>query len=179
MKRFLPRMPSIASMQRGFNATLVLGCGGHWPALTTCNSIPSIVRIVKITGHCLTVYTCSELPATNARGAGGFVAAGAATQYEAESRPSFAAAIYTGWNERLVPARERVPEIPPEMHADIALTVSRRTQPVQELPKEHRLAWAEPTCVVLKLSAQCDRSTRTRQWRLCRSTHRGRQRTGQ
>jgi hypothetical protein len=28
---------------------------------------------------------------------------------------------------------------------------SRRTQPVQELPKEHRLAWAEPTCVVLKL----------------------------
>jgi len=40
--------------------------------------------------------------------AGGFVAAGAATQYDAESRPSFAAAIYAGWNERPVPA-----DVPP------------------------------------------------------------------
>ena len=40
--------------------------------------------------------------------AGGFVAAGAATQYDAESRPSFAAAIYAGWNERPMPA-----DVPP------------------------------------------------------------------
>jgi acetyl esterase/lipase len=36
--------------------------------------------------------------------AGGFVAAGAATQYDAESRPSFAAPIYAVWPERPVPA---------------------------------------------------------------------------
>jgi acetyl esterase/lipase len=40
--------------------------------------------------------------------AGGFVAAGAATEYDAESRPSFAACIYAGWNERRVPA-----DVPP------------------------------------------------------------------
>jgi acetyl esterase/lipase len=40
--------------------------------------------------------------------AGGFVAAGAATRYDAESRPSFAAAIYAGWNEHPVPA-----DVPP------------------------------------------------------------------
>jgi acetyl esterase/lipase len=40
--------------------------------------------------------------------AGGFVAAGAASQYDTESRPNFAAAIYTGWNERSVPA-----DVPP------------------------------------------------------------------
>ena len=40
--------------------------------------------------------------------AGGFVAAGAASQYDTESRPNFAAAIYTGWNERPVQA-----DVPP------------------------------------------------------------------
>jgi acetyl esterase/lipase len=40
--------------------------------------------------------------------AGGFVAVGAATEYDAESRPSFAAAIYAGWNEHPVPA-----DVPP------------------------------------------------------------------
>jgi acetyl esterase/lipase len=36
--------------------------------------------------------------------AGGAVAAGAATEYDAESRPSFAAPIYAVWNARPVPA---------------------------------------------------------------------------
>jgi acetyl esterase/lipase len=36
--------------------------------------------------------------------AGGYVTAGAATDYDAESRPSFAAPIYAPWHERPVPA---------------------------------------------------------------------------
>ncbi len=36
--------------------------------------------------------------------AGGYVAAGAATEYDAESRPTFAAPIYAGWQDRPVPA---------------------------------------------------------------------------
>ncbi|MFN8591777.1 MAG: alpha/beta hydrolase [Thermomicrobiales bacterium] len=36
--------------------------------------------------------------------AGGFVAAGVATEYDPESRPDFAAPIYAVWNERPVPA---------------------------------------------------------------------------
>jgi len=36
--------------------------------------------------------------------AGGAVAAGAATEYDAESRPSFAAPIYALWSQRAVPA---------------------------------------------------------------------------
>jgi acetyl esterase/lipase len=40
--------------------------------------------------------------------AGGVVAAGAATEYDAESRPSFAAPIYGAWNEHPVPA-----DVPP------------------------------------------------------------------
>ncbi|HKG26308.1 MAG TPA: alpha/beta hydrolase fold domain-containing protein, partial [Thermomicrobiales bacterium] len=35
--------------------------------------------------------------------AGGYVAASAATEYDAESRPSFAAPIYAVWQERPVP----------------------------------------------------------------------------
>jgi acetyl esterase/lipase len=40
--------------------------------------------------------------------AGGAVAAGAATEYDAESRPSFAAPIYAPWNERPLPV-----DVPP------------------------------------------------------------------
>lgn len=36
--------------------------------------------------------------------AGGYVAAGAATEYDAEGRPSFAAAIYAAWHKRPTPA---------------------------------------------------------------------------
>jgi acetyl esterase/lipase len=40
--------------------------------------------------------------------AGGFVAVGAATEYDAESRPSFVGAIYTRWTEHTLPS-----DVPP------------------------------------------------------------------